>query len=121
MVVVVLLACTFAVGARHGQQAMFRRATAELNGVQAMLAFNRIQDERHVRQLISQGCTDQAAEFVDYTNDQNMELLSGFVKRKIDSDTLKYLADRDPGILEELKTFKSRYGSSWMEKPCKPS
>ncbi len=118
---VILLACAFAVGAGFGQRTMLRRATVELNGVQAMLAFNRIQDERHVRGLISQDCRDQAVEFIDYTNDQNMEVLSDLVKKGIDADTLKYLADREPAILTELKTFKSKYGKSWMEKPCKPS
>jgi hypothetical protein len=98
---------------------MFRQGTTELNGVQAMLAFNRIQDERHLQELISRGCSDQAVEFISYTNDKNMELLAGLTKGHIDSGTLKYLSDRDPSILRDLKTFKSKYGGSWMEKPCK--
>ncbi len=121
LAVVILLVCAFAVGVSFAQRTMLRRATAELNGVQAMLAFNRIQDERHIRELISKGCTEQATEFIDYTNDQNMGVLSDVVKKRIDADTLKYLSDREPGILGELKTFKSKYGTSWMEKPCKPS
>jgi hypothetical protein len=121
VVVVILLVCAFLIGEKLGQRAMLRRATVELNGVQAMLAFNRVQDERHVQELMSQGCTAQAEEFIGYTNDKNMELLSGFVQGRIDSGTLKYIADRDSRILVELKTFKSRYGNAWMEKPCKPS
>lgn len=66
---VILLACAFLLGAALGQRAMLRRATLELNGVQAMLAFNRIQDERHVQELMSRGCTQQAEEFISYTSD----------------------------------------------------
>jgi hypothetical protein len=119
--VLVLIACAFAVGASFGQRTMLARATPELNGVQAMLAFNRIQDQRHLQSLLSQGCTDQAAAFIDYTKDKDMALLAGFLKGKIDADTLKYVSDRDPNLVEELKTFKSKYGTSWMEKACKPS
>ena len=118
--VMVLIAGAFVVGASFGQRTMLSRATPELNGVQAMLAFNRIQDERHLQSLLSHGCTDQAADFIDYTKDKDMELLSGFMKGKIDSDTVKYVSDRDPRLIGELKNFKSKYGSSWMESPCKP-
>lgn len=119
--VVVLLACTFALGTSFGQRAMLARTTPELNGVQAMLAFNRIQDDEHVQSLISRGCTDQVGDFIEYTKDKDMELLSGFLRGKIDSDTLKYISDRDAHMLQDLKTFKSKYGNAWLEKPCKPS
>lgn len=84
---VILLACAFAIGMRFERRSVYRQATAELNGVQAMLAFNRLQDERHVRELLSQGCASQAAEFVDYLTDQNMGVLSDVIKRKVDSGT----------------------------------
>lgn len=120
LVAVLLLACAFAIGMRFERRTMYQQATAELNGVQAMLAFNRMQDERHVRELLSQGCATQAAELLDYLTDQDMGVLSDVIKRRIDSDTSKYLTDRDPKILVELMTFKSKYGTAWMEKPCKP-
>lgn len=121
LVVLVLIACAFAVGASWGQRTMLARMTPELNGVQAMLAFNRLQDERHMQSLISQGCTEGAANFLDYARDKDMELLAGFVKGNIDDGTLKYITDRDASLLGDLRAFKSKYGSSWFEKACKPS
>jgi len=118
IVVLILIGGSFAVGSNFGQRLMLARTTPELNGVQAMLAFNRIQDERHLQSLISRGCTDQAAAFLDYSEDKDMQLLSGFLKGKIDADTLKYVHDRDSNLVDTLKTFKSKYGSSWFEKAC---
>jgi hypothetical protein len=119
--VLLLIGGAFAAGTSFGQRTMLARATPELNGVQAMLAFNRIQDESHLQSLLSQGCTDQAAAFLDYTKNKDMELLSGLLKGKIDADTRKYVSDRDANLVEELRTFKSKYGTSWMEKACKSS
>jgi hypothetical protein len=120
-VALVLIAGAFAFGTSFGQRTMLARATLELNGVQAMLAFNRIQDERHLQSLLLHGCTDQAVDFVDYTKDKDMELLSGFLRGQIDAEARKYVTDRDANLVEELRTFKSKYGTSWMEKTCKAS
>ena len=118
IVVLILIGAAFAVGSNFGQRLMLTRTTPELNGVQAMLAFNRIQDERHLQSLISRGCTDQAVAFLDYSEDKDMQLLSGFLNGKIDAGTLKYVRDRDSNLVDTLKTFKSKYESSWFEKAC---
>jgi hypothetical protein len=121
VVVLVLTAGAFIVGTSFGQRAMLARATRQLNGVQAMLAFNRIQDERHLQSLLSQGCTDQTAAFIDYAKNKDMELLSGLLKAGIDEDIRQYISDRDANLMEGLRMFKSKYGTSWMEKACRPS
>jgi hypothetical protein len=121
VVILALMAGAFLGGTSVGQRTMLARANQNLNGVQAMLAFNRIQDEGHLQSLLSQGCTEQAAAFIDYSKNADMALLAGLLLGKIDEDTRKYISDRDATLVENLKTFKSKYGASWMEKACKPS
>ena len=121
VVILALMAGAFLGGTSVGQRTMLARANQNLNGVQAMLAFNRIQDEGHLQSLLSQGFTEQAAAFIDYSKSADMELLSGLLRGQISDDTRKYISDRDANLVEDLKTFKSKYGASWMEKACKPN
>jgi hypothetical protein len=91
----------------------------QLNNVQAMLAFNHLQGDRELKTFLAKGCISPAIELVDIAEDKETELIAGFyVSRQIDGSTLKYMSSRDPEIVEKLKAFKSKYGSSWRNPEC---
>ena len=48
---------------------------------------------------------------------KDTELLAGFMRGKLDKGIVEYI-DRNPALLAELKTFKSKYGNSWTEEAC---
>jgi hypothetical protein len=110
---------TFFVGKGVGQRAMFTSMRTDLHSVQTMLAFNRILDERRLRSLISRGCINQAVDELDFLKDRDMELLSQYLKGTVDKSTVKYISDRDSHLIDELRDFKSKYGSVRSEGVCK--
>jgi hypothetical protein len=86
-----------------------------------MLAFNRLQDERRWKSLPRNGCLRQATKSIDVAQDKDAELLAHFLRGNLDKGIVKYINDRDPALIGELKTFKSKYGSSWSEENCEDS
>jgi hypothetical protein len=124
-IMVVVLVCGFAVAAAFaigkslGQRSMLAAMNVQLDSVQATLAFNRLLDERQLKSLLARGCIEQVAKAIDVAEDKDMELLAGFFNGKIDASAKKYVLDRDPNLVNELKTFKSKYGRSWSEMECK--
>lgn len=110
---------SFLLGSSTGQRAMLRIFSVRYDGIQAMLAFNRLDDERHWEALLKNGCTAQAMKSLAIAQDQDLELLAGFYKGQLDQDTLNYIQARDPTLLPRLKTFHSKYGNEWTEGPCK--
>jgi hypothetical protein len=115
---VVAAAIAFVVGDSVGQRTMLKGMRVQLDGTQASLAFNRLLDERHWKELLEKGCVAQAAKALDVAEDKDMELLAGFIRGKLDDAAIKYISDRDPGLIEQLKLFKSKYGSTWSEEAC---
>ena len=120
VVVLVVIAIGFALGWAMGERRMAMSTADDLKNVQAMLVFNRILDERRLQGLVSSGCANQAADELDYTLDKDTELLSHYVSEGIDAQTQKYISDRDHNLLNAVRTFKSKYGDSWVEKACQP-
>ena len=116
---VLAIVISFAIGDSLGQRSMLAVARVDLNSVQAMLAFNRLQDERELQLMLSKGCVAQVQSLLSYDEDQDMQLLAGFVKGKLNPEDVKYIADRDPKLLSSLSTFKSKYGSRWEIPECK--
>ena len=51
--------------------------------------------------------------------DQEMTLLSSFYQENRTTWLNKYISDRDPTLLKQLETYKSKYGNSWTEPQCK--
>ena len=105
-------------GVREGQRAEFTDAAVKIDSVQAMLAFNRLEDERYWKNLLEKKCFAQAARALDVARDKDTELLAEFLRGKLDRGIVKYINDRDPALIGELRTFKSRYGNSWTEEDC---
>lgn len=109
----------YAVGNSAGQRSMLNQSSTELNGIQVSLAFNRLLDERRWGELLDAGCTAQAIEALNAAQDESMDLLSDLLKRPLDASTLKYVSDRDPKLIEQLRVFKSKHGHEWSEEGCK--
>jgi hypothetical protein len=105
----------FGIGLRYGTS----QSEIELNNTQAMLAFNRILDERKLSLLLSKGCITEALTRTDIAIDQNTKLIASFFKGKLSPWVSKYISDRDPNFLHSLDGFKSKYGDSWTETECK--
>jgi len=119
LLVVIALIVVFAVGNSVGQRTMLSALTTQLNGVQAMLTFNHLLEDREMQSLLARGCVQQAALRIDIANDKDMESLSGFFRRKLDPSARAYVLQRDPGLIDDMKTFTSKYGSSWSVPECK--
>jgi hypothetical protein len=111
-------ALAFVVGVRVGQKSMFAVINVQLNDTQAELALNRLDDERHWKELLSKGCVAQTAKSIDIAEDMDMRLLAEFIHGEIDAPTLKYISVHDPGFIQQLNTFKSKYGGGWFEGSC---
>ena len=116
---VVFTAIVFWIGMAIGMRFGSGKLESELNSTQAMLAFNRVLDERKLELLLSKGCVAQALAKTDVAIDQNTKLLATLSKARLSPWVNKYIADRDPDFLPTLDGFKSKYGDSWTEKECK--
>lgn len=115
----VLVVIAFAIGNSLGQRSMLKAFSLQYDGVQAMLAYNQLDDDRQLQVLLSKGCVTQAQRYLDFYEDRETRLLSEFFKGKLDLETIKYVTDRDPKLVASLSTFKSKYGSRWDEPDCK--
>lgn len=102
--------------AMKNQRAAFGVA---LNDTQAMLWFNHLQQFRDIEADLANECTVEAHEKLRIAIDGEMSLLSSFHKENANSALNKYISDRDPKLLSQLKSFKSKYGSSWTVPQCK--
>lgn len=112
------LVVVFAIGDSVGQRTMLSVVKPQLNGVQAMLAFNRLLDDRQLQSLLARGCVTQAALTVDIAKDKDMEILAEFFKGPLDPAARSYVIARDPKLIGELAAFKSKYGRKWMVGKC---
>ena len=114
-----LVLLSFVIGESIGQRSMRRPFSIQLDGVQAMLLIDRIVEERKIKSLLARGCASEAMTVVDINENSDLKLLAEFVNGKLDHPTLAYITRQDPNILEELGTFKSKYGSTWQEPDCR--
>jgi hypothetical protein len=114
------LAVAFAVGDSIGQRTMLKVASIQLNDVQAILAFNRLHDEREVQSLLDRACVTQAKEYLDFYRDEGLKLLAGFFRGPLSDSTKEYVSLRDPHLLKNLATYRSKYGDTWAAPDCNP-
>ena len=91
---------------------------AQLASVQAALGFNHLLRYREIEADLSKGCSSEALEKTRISIDQEMHLLASFYAEDNDTGLNKYISDRDPLLLDQLKNFKSKYGASWKEPQC---
>jgi hypothetical protein len=97
---------------------MLKQAGIQLDGVQAMLLFDRIRQERKIKSLLERGCLTAATSTLDHDENVDMNLLAEFVRGRLDQPSITYIANLDSNIFNELKTFKSKYGNTWPEPNC---
>ena len=92
---------------------------AELQKTQAMLWFNHLLQFREIESDLSKGCLPEGLEKTRIAIDYELHLLSEFHKEYPDSSLNKYISDRDPKLLGQLESYKSKYGNSWTVPQCK--
>lgn len=116
----IALFVAYRVGERVGQRSTFQEMRGELRDVQTMLAFNRILVERKLQRFISKGCIAQAADEIDFLSDGDTGQIAEYLKGPTDKVTLKYITDRDPFLIDQLRNYKSKYGTTRVEPVCTP-
>src|SRR5579859_937521 len=114
----IAVAGAFAVGLSMGQRAMLSSSEVALENIQAKLLFNRIEDERHLGDLLNRKCMTAASDFVNYINDSDMQLMHKFVVDGKVRDAFSYINIRNPEILKEAMVYSSRFPNPWKETAC---
>lgn len=84
-----------------------------------MLLVDRIVGERKIKSLLARGCTAEAMATIDHNENSDLKLLAEFANGNLDRPTITYITNQAPNILDELKTFKSKYENTWQEPDCK--
>ena len=118
LAVVIVAALSFGIGESLGQRSMLRSLKVQLDGVQAMLLVDRIVEERKVKSLLAHGCATEAMTMVDHHENSDLKLLAEFINGNLDRSAITYITNQAPNILNELRTFKSKYGNTWREPEC---
>ena len=90
----------------------------KLDEVQAEFALNHMERYSALESDLSKGCYKEAQEKAKISKTQELSLIAGFLKNHPDSSISELINNRDPKLLEQLKSFKSPYGDSWNEPKC---
>jgi hypothetical protein len=83
LVIALALVASFAIGDSVGQRTMLSVASRQLNGVQAMLAFNHLLDGRQLKSLLAEDCIAQAASAIDIAVDKDTETLAELLLKSL--------------------------------------
>lgn len=105
---------SFVLGSRNQQ----KQLAIQLDTAQAMLSFNHLMRFREIEADLTKDCTREALERTRIAIDRELVLLSSLEKKNGNTWVRKYISDRDPKLLTQLKNFESRYGNSWKEPEC---
>jgi hypothetical protein len=116
--IVAVAISSFVIGDSFGQRSMRKPIRIQVDGVQAMFLVDRIVEERKVKSLLARGCATETMTMVDHQENSDLKLLTEFVNGDLDRPALAYITNQAPDILNELKTFKSKYGNTWREPVC---
>ncbi len=115
---VVSLLGAFVAGGHVARRHVMAGLDEALYETQAMLWFNHLEDFQKIESYLLRGCHAEALEKTRWAIDIELRLLSEFHSAHPDSPLNKYISDRDPKLLEQLKVFKSKYGNSWIVPKC---
>lgn len=118
ILVIVSLVASFAAGGHLTRRHIMGELDEALYETQAMLWFNHLRDYRAIESDLLRGCQPEALEKTRFAIDQEMRLLSEFYAKHPNSSLNKYVSDRDPKLLDQLREFKSQYGNSWKVPKC---
>lgn len=102
----------------YGASARISHINRQIATTQAMQNFNVLQRYRELEKDLSQGCNSEALEKIKMSKAQELSLLTSFFNEYKDTWVNKYVSDRDPNLIEQLKVYKSPYGNSWVEPKC---
>lgn len=117
------LALVAALATERALQNQLSAVGIELDKSQAILAFNHMDRYRELERDLSTGCYAAALEKARISKDQERMLLASFFKRHPESEFTKYVTDREPGLVDELRTFRSPFydekAMSWAWPQCR--
>lgn len=113
----VVLALVFLFGLLMGRRMAAATLSVQMNGTQAMLAFNRISSERRLHYLLSNGCADIALVQVKVYEDQDKQLLAEFLQGALPDWTIRYISQGDPNLINELRGIKRT--NTWTVPDCR--
>jgi len=114
-----ILALVFVLGLFLGGRRAIAKLNIQMDGTQAMLAFNRISSEQRLRYLLSSGCADVALAQVKVYEDQDKQLLAGFLQGTLPDWTIKYISQGDPSLIGELRKMKVKSANTWTIPDCR--
>jgi hypothetical protein len=106
------------VGLSFGQRSMLSVMADAVDDVQAKLLLPRIDDERHLADLLNNGCVKVASEHVEYDVDQDFELLHDGLKEHHLSDAVSYIRYHDPEVFKEAEAYSRKFPNPWQEPAC---
>jgi hypothetical protein len=112
------LLLTAYVSFHYGSRDRISHINRQIATTQAMQNFNQLQRYRELENDLSHGCSSEALEKIKMSKAEELGLLASFFKEYKDTWVNKYVSDRDPNLIDQLKVFKSPYGNSWVEPKC---
>ena len=115
---VIMAVGSFALGVHRGRSFSEQVASETLNLVQAELSVNHLHRYRELEADLARGCTTEALEKLRIrVNTETLELASLYRQSKL-ALIKEMLEHRDPVLLKQLPSFKSKYGNAWKEPAC---
>jgi|SRR5437588_1620852 len=106
------------ISARSAMKNQLAGFEAELAKTQGMLAFNHLQRYRELEGNLAKGCNAAVLEKLKISVAKESALLSSFLQEHPNSWLEKYVSDRAPDLVMQLKTYKDPYGNTWKEPKC---
>lgn len=90
----------------------------QYDAMQGMLMFNHLVQFRELESDLSGNCADVALQRVRRAIDNELYDLASIEQRHPNSWLKKYISDRDPKVLDELKGIKNKFEDSWVKPKC---
>jgi hypothetical protein len=121
LLAIVWLASLLVVGeltARYAMKGQLLALGFELDKMQSMLAFNHMQTYRELETDLANGCYEEALLKAKISKERELSLIKSFNDRQPDPSFSKYISDREPALLDQLKSFKSTYEERWPWPKC---
>jgi hypothetical protein len=109
---------SFVIGDSAGQRSMRNPFRIQMDGVQAMLLVDRIVEERKLKCLLAHDRAAEALKAIDFKENSDLKVLADFLNGDLDPPAVAYITNQDPNIINELKTFKSKYGNTHPAVEC---
>ena len=95
------------------------RISKSVEAIQAKLAFGHMKAYKDVHVDVMSGCTDQALDRLLHAIDEQIMLIAEFVQSNNSSKFEEYINLHQPGLMEELQSYKVDWSKTWKISGCK--